>query len=391
MMLFCPECEKSYRVPSAAVPPAGREVRCSACGATWFERGRIAEAVAAGAAGADVTAYYGVAEARGSAEELEDRALRGPVIEGRIVESSRESSDAPPEPPSDPSGEAEGTTNLPAVRVATPADAPTESPALAQLHALSIRFEQPPATWAAKPRGGEVPRHASRRIGTARFDALVGYVREGARRLARAASAAARRRGPARRAGPTYNGGEVAARRTRRALRARAANRLTPLRALGWVSWASGAVAAGAVALAPHRVAERLPALSFLAPAAPTRPVLTVEARLDRYVRSSQGPALLLSGVIRNEGPEVVPQLSLYVGAEAQAVPLPPVAVPPGGERPFRVRVLLPMAPREVTLGVAAAEGPSPTEGFRMQTRGGAWGSGYAGPPPSLAGATGTR
>lgn len=39
MRLTCPNCGAQYEVPPEAIPPAGREVQCSSCQTTWFERG----------------------------------------------------------------------------------------------------------------------------------------------------------------------------------------------------------------------------------------------------------------------------------------------------------------------------------------------------------------
>lgn len=38
MRLTCPNCGAQYEVPPEAVPAAGRDVQCSACGHTWFEQ-----------------------------------------------------------------------------------------------------------------------------------------------------------------------------------------------------------------------------------------------------------------------------------------------------------------------------------------------------------------
>ena len=38
MRLICPNCSAQYEVPPEAIPPTGRDVQCSACGRTWFER-----------------------------------------------------------------------------------------------------------------------------------------------------------------------------------------------------------------------------------------------------------------------------------------------------------------------------------------------------------------
>lgn len=37
MRLICPNCDAEYEVDAAAIPPAGREVQCSACGHGWFQ------------------------------------------------------------------------------------------------------------------------------------------------------------------------------------------------------------------------------------------------------------------------------------------------------------------------------------------------------------------
>jgi predicted Zn finger-like uncharacterized protein len=39
MRLTCPNCGAQYEVQDAMIPPAGRDVQCSACSATWFQRG----------------------------------------------------------------------------------------------------------------------------------------------------------------------------------------------------------------------------------------------------------------------------------------------------------------------------------------------------------------
>ena len=36
MRLICPNCGAQYEVPPEAIPPAGRDVQCSACSHTWF-------------------------------------------------------------------------------------------------------------------------------------------------------------------------------------------------------------------------------------------------------------------------------------------------------------------------------------------------------------------
>ena len=43
MRLICPNCGAQYEVPPEAIPPAGRDVQCSACSTTWFEKGSAPE------------------------------------------------------------------------------------------------------------------------------------------------------------------------------------------------------------------------------------------------------------------------------------------------------------------------------------------------------------
>ncbi|MFD2440012.1 zinc-ribbon domain-containing protein [Paracoccus kondratievae] len=35
MRLTCPRCAAQYEIAESAIPPAGREVECSACGHVW--------------------------------------------------------------------------------------------------------------------------------------------------------------------------------------------------------------------------------------------------------------------------------------------------------------------------------------------------------------------
>ncbi|MCE5973583.1 zinc-ribbon domain-containing protein [Sinirhodobacter sp. WL0062] len=42
MRLVCPNCAAQYEVDDAAIPDAGREVQCSACGKLWFQPGKAA-------------------------------------------------------------------------------------------------------------------------------------------------------------------------------------------------------------------------------------------------------------------------------------------------------------------------------------------------------------
>ncbi|RVT87259.1 hypothetical protein DXV76_04045 [Rhodobacteraceae bacterium CCMM004] len=43
MRLICPNCAAQYEIDAAMIPAGGRDVQCSACGHTWFQRPESAE------------------------------------------------------------------------------------------------------------------------------------------------------------------------------------------------------------------------------------------------------------------------------------------------------------------------------------------------------------
>jgi hypothetical protein len=101
-------------------------------------------------------------------------------------------------------------------------------------------------------------------------------------------------------------------------------------------------------------------------PAAPAdRPALEFSELRSRYVSSSEGPALELSGIVMNAGgqmvpPEVVLQLAGKRLAIEEPLQLGGAALPPGAERPFTVRLLLPEGTETVSL-------LPPSEGSRFR------------------------
>lgn len=42
MRLTCPNCQAQYEVDDAAIPARGRDVQCSSCGHSWFQKGAVA-------------------------------------------------------------------------------------------------------------------------------------------------------------------------------------------------------------------------------------------------------------------------------------------------------------------------------------------------------------
>ena len=97
------------------------------------------------------------------------------------------------------------------------------------------------------------------------------------------------------------------------------------------------------------------------------RPSLNFDGVESRYVMSSEGPALELSGVVRNDGealtePDVILQLAGGRVAIEEPLRLGIAALPPGAERPFTVRVLLPNGVRSVRLLPPEQSGLRPRE-----------------------------
>ncbi len=107
MRLICPNCGAQYEVPDDVIPDAGRDVQCSNCGHTWFER-----------PGDSVTAEEGVSTVEMAEPDLDSE--------------PQETVAAPEDAPEDESGEWQGFGDLPAVtprraRPAAAAPAPDES------------------------------------------------------------------------------------------------------------------------------------------------------------------------------------------------------------------------------------------------------------------------
>ncbi|WP_031552478.1 zinc-ribbon domain-containing protein [Parvularcula oceani] len=345
MLISCPECETDYRVPASAIPPGGREVRCSACEATWFERGEMAQVVAAAASGADVTPPR-----RPGGGGTSQRARRAPEA-------------------------------LPAKRSSTRSVAPGEilppalSPARVQQQALvtvfteEARFTEEAGRAVAEAVPSRMP--APSRIGSA-----AARLRDG---LMAALGTWRAEEAPA-------SPGDAAARDTRRRLQVHAANRMTPLRLLGWTAWIASLAGLVFLLVARQDLVRSVfpPAASIyerIAPSAPP-PGLRVEARLERFGLSSEGPVAELRGLVRNAGASAaVPSLALAVttaeGEEVQTLPLPRVSLPPAGERPFTVRALVPEGAQGLRLQVSPAQGGVE----RMPVPVAATPAGHAGPP----------
>jgi len=94
------------------------------------------------------------------------------------------------------------------------------------------------------------------------------------------------------------------------------------------------------------------------------RPQLEFSSLQSRFVQSAEGPALELTGVVRNGGetpakPEFTLQLAGNRVAIEEPLKLGGVALPSGAERPFAVRLLLPPGTQSVSLLPPRADAPS--------------------------------
>ncbi|MBB4658592.1 zinc-ribbon domain-containing protein [Parvularcula dongshanensis] len=358
MLISCPGCLKAYRVPASAIPPGGREVRCSSCEKVWFERGQIAQVIAAGAAAADVAPAAPVV--RFGDEALPSQTVIDALYDGPARQGAR-------------AAEAD--------------DAPQDSPARGQQQALAIVYAAPPtvARPAAAPNDPVPPAGEAMRILLRSLAQQVAPAVGGLARSVRILLAALRPAARTERPVPK----DEATRRARGAMRTKAANAMTPARFFGWTLLAATVASLTYVVVAaPDRVQSVFPPAgnlyAYLRPPA-AAPALSVEAALGRYALSDQGPAVSITGVVRNDGlDETFPRLVLTAtgpaGSEAQVVPLPAVPLPPGGERPFAVRALLPEGVWALNVAVEPGEA-SEREGFALQSRGSGWGAGHAGPP----------
>ena len=90
-------------------------------------------------------------------------------------------------------------------------------------------------------------------------------------------------------------------------------------------------------------------------PAPVIPPALTFTDLNHRLVQSNEGPALELKGLVSNAGDDVLePEVLLRLSGKRLAIEEPLrlglASLPPGAERPFTVRVLLPSGVQSVSL-----------------------------------------
>ena len=104
MRLVCPNCSAQYEVDAAVIPVAGRDVQCSNCGHTWWQRRADADAppepVAEPQADPDPTPAPGTVEVEVEVEAPDQvEAAAGDLAEIKAEVAAETGTPAPPAPP----------------------------------------------------------------------------------------------------------------------------------------------------------------------------------------------------------------------------------------------------------------------------------------------------
>lgn len=358
MLISCPTCPKVYRVAASAIPPEGREVRCSACGSVWHEHGIEAELLDNNEASLDDSS----STLKSLAKMLEAHGVTPEMTLSEIEHFG----EAPPTPPPRPAAKFNRSPKAIAPNRAMVISPPSATlPALASKHASD-------STADAGSASTQDSRPASR--------ALVD-------RIKMQWSSWREARDQAKAVPP----GNAAARAFRERAQMQARNRLTPVRAAGWVLWAgTAAILAWGGMTQVERVQSAFPAsenlYARLMPA-PQSPLAIVDLT-TRYVESIAGPVLEISGTVINEGHRAeVPTLELLAldqdGAVPQPVSISPVPLPKGGTRPFVVRAQMPEGTTRASLKVSPSLEQGRPQHYVMQQVGSGWGEAL---PPSISG-----
>lgn len=128
MRLICPGCAAQYEVQASAIPAEGRDVQCSNCGRTWFQRGPLPDgslprddddvilAAAAAATRSDAPiAPPETAPAEDTGQITADARMTGPALEGDEGGADAAApADRPPPANATPAGQDEATATTPA-------------------------------------------------------------------------------------------------------------------------------------------------------------------------------------------------------------------------------------------------------------------------------------
>lgn len=430
MLISCPTCPKAYEVAASAIPPEGREVRCSSCATVWFERGVDADLVAVqveDAPGLTTDRDGGIGDFDFSDTPVEPSGLFdaspdvGEMVdptEARLAASiaaavfanAPEAADdqvmplgfsqAPervggpgpgPQPPILESSlrlmhgaDAETTGRDAADSLLVDAGQPETGTAVIVHAPQAVSVETSTgASGGARggARGGEAPHFRSQAL----IDPIA-HLWSGIRSAA--GSLIGRGKGdPSHRVATP---GSKAAARFRARARSRARNRLTPTRIFGWVLWASSAASIAVVAVTQQAwVQDQWPrtarAYDWFTP--DVGPEVTLADVRTRYAESPAGPILELRGTLINESAApILPHLSLTTQAkvgedQVQSISISHAPVPSRGERPFVIRAKLPEGTVRAQLAYAPDTKAPDRRQFVLQQTGSGWGSAL---PPML-------
>jgi predicted Zn finger-like uncharacterized protein len=390
MIITCPNCATRYDVDDSRFSPDGRSVRCAECDESWFvpppqpvenlmplkQKGRKA----------DVETPKRSEKKRETARKApaERESIDEPLFEAPAKPRYRIEEEAPREPPAETGGEPRSRRRKPEPRAATAEAAPRRDaeeggfgrryrgagdsrraePEACEETVVDADFEdldRPYADVRAEPadRGfGRRPRDERRReTALARLEDLEPI----AERVFNDEFFAALRVQPKEL--------ERAIRKARRRAEAREKNRLTPMRAIGWSTWA-GAIAACAFVAYSYRnnIVAMFPkaADAYQAVGIEANPYgLAIEGVTHRVALSAEGPVIEILGRLRNKDSRDVAAPTLQaeaLGATGEVLSRWRFApsgktIAAGATSDFRTRAPAPEGVSEVLLSFAPAEG----------------------------------
>lgn len=372
MLISCPTCPKQYNIPASEIPPEGRDVRCANCGTVWHEQGIEAE----------------ILEARPEKPIDSEKALRllTKILHDQVAEAKDTMAEL------EALEEATATQNLspgPQPSGADPSAEPVASPSTAMVvvdqatteivpqHGVRPRYSA--SKGPRRPQRAQRPSaqtHSSRQSPPARQRQMSSRALVDRVRIHWSAWRDSRDR--ARAAPP----GNAAAQAFRHRARTHYRNRLTPLRALGWLAYAASVAILSVGFFAFQRPIEAaFPASSKIyARLIPTpEGPLSVRGLSTRYVQSLSGPVLEIRGTVENKGRDaVIPAMALTAVTPAGEVPRPvsisTTPLPSGGSRPFVVRAQLPARATRAFIEVNPASTDIAQNRYVFQQIGSGWG-----------------
>lgn len=133
MRLICPNCGAQYEVDEQVIPDAGRDVQCSNCGHTWFQRPAHADEELADELGQSLPETVAPSASHAPPHDSPDGTAAGPDLAAQMAEADSDWGDeddepeAPPPAP-EPEPEPEGEAETPPRPEAEPTDAGEPAP-----------------------------------------------------------------------------------------------------------------------------------------------------------------------------------------------------------------------------------------------------------------------